>query len=51
MHHDGETIGFRTTIQRFPDDKLTIIVLANRTDVDPEALALRVADLFFERKL
>ena len=51
MHHDGETIGFRTTIQRFPDDKLTIIVLANRTDVDPEALALKVADLFFQKKL
>ncbi len=31
MSHDGETIGFRTTIQRFPDDKLTVIVLANRT--------------------
>jgi CubicO group peptidase (beta-lactamase class C family) len=50
MHHDGETIGFRTTIQRFPDDKLTVIVLANRTDVDPEALALKVADLFIENK-
>jgi CubicO group peptidase (beta-lactamase class C family) len=47
MWHDGETIGFRTTIQRFPDDQLTIIVLANRTDVDPAALALRVADLWF----
>jgi CubicO group peptidase (beta-lactamase class C family) len=47
MWHDGETIGFRTTIQRFPDDNLTIIVLANRTDIDPEALALKVADLYF----
>ncbi len=36
MWHDGETIGFRTTIQRFPDDKLTIIVLANRADINPE---------------
>ena len=34
MWHDGSTIGFRTTIQRFPDDKLTIIVLANRADLD-----------------
>ena len=42
-HHDGETVGFRTTIQRFPDDNLTIIVLANRVDADPEALALKVA--------
>ena len=47
MSHDGETMGFRTTIQRFSDDQLTVIVLANRTDADPEALALKVADLFF----
>lgn len=46
MSHDGETIGFRTTIQRFPDDHLTVVVLANRADVDPEALALKVADLY-----
>jgi CubicO group peptidase (beta-lactamase class C family) len=46
MCHDGETIGFRTTIQRFPDDQLTVIVLANRADVDAEALALKVADLY-----
>jgi CubicO group peptidase (beta-lactamase class C family) len=51
MSHDGETIGFRTTIQRFPDDKLTIIVLANRSDVNPEELALKVADLYLDHKL
>jgi CubicO group peptidase (beta-lactamase class C family) len=50
MSHDGETIGFRTTIQRFPDDNLTVIVLANRTDVDPAELALKVADLYLEKK-
>lgn len=49
MWHDGETIGFRTTIQRFPDDNLTVIVLANRTDVDPEQLALKVADLYLKK--
>ena len=48
MFHDGETIGFRTTIQRFPDDQLTIIVLANRADADPEQLALKVADLYLK---
>ncbi|MBV8208174.1 MAG: beta-lactamase family protein [Acidobacteria bacterium] len=46
MYHNGETSGFRTTIQRFTQDRLTIIILANRTDVDPEALALRIADIF-----
>jgi CubicO group peptidase (beta-lactamase class C family) len=46
MSHYGETVGFRTNIQRFTDDNLTIIVLANRADADPEALALKVADLY-----
>jgi CubicO group peptidase (beta-lactamase class C family) len=46
MWHYGETVGFRTVIERFPDDKLTIIVLANRADLDPESLALKVAALY-----
>jgi CubicO group peptidase (beta-lactamase class C family) len=46
MWHYGETVGFRTTIQRFVDDKLTVIVLCNRDDVVPANLALKVADLF-----
>ena len=50
MSHDGGTIGFRTTIQRFPDDQLTVIVLANRTDINPEELALKVADLYLGAK-
>jgi hypothetical protein len=50
MSHDGDTVGFRTTIQRFPDDQLTIIVLANRTDINPEELALKIADLYMRTK-
>jgi CubicO group peptidase (beta-lactamase class C family) len=46
MSHNGETIGFLTTIQRFPDDDLTIIVLENCTDKDPEQQALKVANLY-----
>jgi CubicO group peptidase (beta-lactamase class C family) len=46
MSHNGETIGFLTTIQRFPADDLTVIVLANRTDKDPEQQALKVADRY-----
>ena len=46
MWHYGETVGFRTTIQRFLDEKLTIIVLCNRDDVVPANLALQVANLF-----
>ena len=46
MWHYGETVGFRTTIQRLVQDKLTVIVLCNRDDVVPANLALKVADLF-----
>jgi CubicO group peptidase (beta-lactamase class C family) len=46
MWHYGETVGFRTAIQRFQNDKLTIIILCNRSDMNPTALALRIADLY-----
>jgi CubicO group peptidase (beta-lactamase class C family) len=46
MWHYGDTVGFKTAIQRFPDDKLTVIVLANRSDLDAAELALKVADLY-----
>ncbi len=50
MWHYGETIGFRTAVQRFPADGLTVIVLANRADLDAAALALDVAGSFFESR-
>jgi CubicO group peptidase (beta-lactamase class C family) len=50
MWHYGETQGFRNNIQRFPVDGLTVIVLSNRADTEPGALALKVADLFLRTK-
>ena len=47
MWHTGSTMGFRTVIERFFDDKLTIVILCNRTDLDPEKFALQVADAYF----
>lgn len=46
MWHYGETIGFKTAIERFPKDNLTVIVLCNRSDLDAGALALKTADLY-----
>jgi CubicO group peptidase (beta-lactamase class C family) len=53
MWHYGETMGFHTYIERFAGNtlgrsELTIIVLCNRTDVDPGQLAAKVADLNLE---
>ena len=48
--HYGETVGFRNAIQRFPDDRLTVIVLSNRAEVDAPALAESVAELYFVKR-
>ena len=45
MWHSGSTQGFRTVIERFTKENLTIIILCNRTDLDPSPLALRTADI------
>ena len=50
MWHTGTTMGFRTVIERFTRDDLTIIILANRTDLDPESLALKTADIYLDSK-
>lgn len=47
--HHGETTGFATVIDRFPDDGLTVVVLANRDDLDVRRLALEVADACLAR--
>ena len=46
MWHYGETMGFRSNIQRFIQDRLTIIVLCNRDDLTPGDLGLKTADLY-----
>jgi CubicO group peptidase (beta-lactamase class C family) len=48
MWHSGETIGFRTAIQRFTDDGLTVIILCNRADLDARGLALKVAEFYLK---
>ena len=48
MWHYGETVGFRTAIQRFTADGLTVIVLANRSDLDAAEMALKVAGFYLK---
>ena len=42
--HTGETSGFRNAILRFPDRRLTIVILTNRSSGEPQAIAERIAD-------
>lgn len=46
QHHTGSTIGFRTVVQRYPDEGLTVVVLINRANANPSQIAERVADLY-----
>src|SRR5437588_119953 len=50
MWHTGSTMGFRTVIERFLGENLTIVILCNRTDLDPERLSLQVADMLLPEK-
>lgn len=45
-HHGGSLPGFRSELSRFIDDRLTVIVLANSNNADPENIALEVAEFY-----
>jgi CubicO group peptidase (beta-lactamase class C family) len=44
--HYGSTTGFRTAIERFPDQRFTVIVLINRNESDAHKIARKIIDLY-----
>src|SRR5262249_13350291 len=47
--HGGATSGFSATIQRFPDDRLSIIILCNADETGvATSLAKKLAPLYFD---
>lgn len=50
MWHWGSTSGFRTGIERFPEQEVTAIVLCNRTDLDAAQLAIAAADAILSKE-
>jgi CubicO group peptidase (beta-lactamase class C family) len=49
QRHEGDSIGFRTAIQRYPAERLTIVVLVNRGAAPIDALSDAVARIFLEQ--
>lgn len=47
VRHGGSWIGFRTHIARYPDDGLSIVILSNRADFDPESYVDPITDVYF----
>lgn len=50
IHHTGQTCGFTTVIQRFPEIEVNLVILTNRNEPMLNDLADRVMDLYFECK-
>jgi CubicO group peptidase (beta-lactamase class C family) len=49
MWHSGESIGFRNVILRWPEQRLSVVLLSNRNDPEPYATAQAIAALFLAR--
>jgi CubicO group peptidase (beta-lactamase class C family) len=50
IHHDGSWQGFETAIDRYVDDHLTVVVLANLSESEPGKITQHVAELYLADK-
>jgi CubicO group peptidase (beta-lactamase class C family) len=48
LWHSGETMGFRNVIVRYPQRRMSVIVLTNRNDPEPCKTALSIAGVFLK---
>lgn len=46
IEHGGGTAGFSTVISRFPTDRLTVLVLTNRAEANPNGISHAIAGLY-----
>lgn len=51
VSHGGGFVGFRAQMTRFPEQKFTVICLANLGTINPSELCLQVADIYLADKL
>lgn len=48
IRHGGAFVGFRADLLRFPEQRLSIAIFANRSDANPSAMANSVADILLK---
>ena len=46
VRHGGSWVGFRTHIARYPDERFTVVILANRSDLHPERYVDAITDIY-----
>jgi len=50
VSHSGAWQGFKTSIVRYMDDQLTVVVLSNLAEAKPEDIARHVAEMYLSGK-
>ena len=50
VSHGGALAGYRAQLMRFPDERFSVIILANRGDANPTHIAFQIADLLLKDK-
>ena len=48
-YHGGDTRGFRTNIQLFPEQKLMVVILTNRNQGEPADHAKKIAEMYLQK--
>lgn len=50
IHHDGSWQGFETAIDRYVDDQLTVVALANLSGAEPGKITQHVAEMYLAQQ-
>lgn len=48
VSHGGAFVGFRAEHMRFPEQRFSVIIFANRADANPTGMAHQIADIFLK---
>ena len=49
--HTGSWAGYRSVLQRFPDQRFAVVILANTAEMNPSAIAARISDVYLANRL
>jgi hypothetical protein len=50
VSHSGALAGYRAQLMRFPEEKFSVIILANRGDANPTRKSYQIADILLQDK-
>jgi len=51
VNHTGSWAGYRSVLERFPDERFAVVILANTANMVPAAQARQIADIYLADRL